>query len=276
MAPPRFHNQRKRLASIEAREAAGESLWTEDFPEPLRVKILKLIGRLDLWNDYRARARDLICEDEGVLHLVSSAFSADYDYSQYVMSGPSAMIPTAIEAWHYAAVELVEEGDPEPDHVVDFTRQFNALLRDYRVSYELIDGEMIPFSSRELHTAVVEPALRLLAKPGWEQVESAYHDALGEIARDQPENAITDAGTALQEALVLLGCTGNALGPLIVSAKRQGIVAAHDVALANWVSADRSNMGDAHNARAARLEDAWLTVHVVGALLLRLSLETQR
>jgi hypothetical protein len=37
-----------------------------------------------------------------------------------------------------------------------------------------------------------------------------------------------------------------------------------------WVSADRSNKGDSHRAEAAGNEDAWFTVHVVGALIVRL------
>lgn len=76
----------------------------------------------------------------------------------------------------------------------------------------------------------------------------------------------------------MLGADGNALGPLIASAQRKGIILGHDQALletvaraASWVSADRSQVGDAHSVSAATREDAWLTVHIVGAVLLRLS-----
>ena len=59
---------------------------------------------------------------------------------------------------------------------------------------------------------MVGPTLRLLAgRPGWEAVETAYQKALEEISDGEADDAITDAGTALQEALVLLGCEGNAL-----------------------------------------------------------------
>lgn len=37
------------------------------------------------------------------------------------------------------------------------------------------------------------------------------------------------------------------------------------------MSADRSQTGDAHHASDANLDDAWLIVHVAGALILRLS-----
>lgn len=72
--------------------------------------------------------------------------------------------------------------------------------------------------------------------------------------------------------LTLLGCEGNALGPLIASAQKKGVLTGYDVKLvAEWVSADRSEKGDAHKAASVSREDAWFTVHVVGALLLRLS-----
>jgi hypothetical protein len=142
---------------------------------------------------------------------------------------------------------------------------------------------MVAFSSRELHVEVVEPVLRLIAEPGWEAVEGAYRDALRELAQGKASDAITDAATALQEALVILGATGNALGPLIKSARSGGIIAGHDHALldvvervATWVSADRSVNGDAHTSASSETEDAWLTIHVVGALLLRLSARKSR
>src|SRR5437867_3146024 len=40
--------------------------------------------------------------------------------------------------------------------------------------------------------------------------------------------------------------------------------------IGEWVSADRSARGDAHAVTDADADDAWLAVHVVGALLLRL------
>lgn len=52
--------------------------------------------------------------------------------------------------------------------------------------------------------------------------------ALGEISNGKPGDAITDAGTALQETLTALGCDGNNLGALIKSAKAKGLLAAHD------------------------------------------------
>ena len=153
------------------------------------------------------------------------------------------------------------------------------------MSFEFIEGEMVPMESRELHAEIVAPTLRLLARSDgrWQSVEKAYRASLDELARGKGADAITDAGTALQEALEVIGARGNSLGPLIKSARQKGLLAAHDqpmldalVRLVEWVSADRSQMGDSHHADAAHTDDAWLTVHVVGALILRLSKDVSR
>jgi hypothetical protein len=159
-----------------------------------------------------------------------------------------------------------------------FWNTVNIVLREHRISFELVGDTMVPFASKELHFEIVVPTMRLLSgRIGWEKVESAYQDALGEIADGKPADAITDAGTALQEALVTLACEGNTLGVLAESARSRGLFAPHDTLmtdmlhkLVDWVSADRSEKGDVHQAREPSVEDAWLTVHIVGALILRL------
>ena len=78
---------------------------------------------------------------------------------------------------------------------------------------------------------------------------------------------------------------GTALGPLwlqVVATMEEtwlGIVTPVEIGrmlegiekILQWISADRSQKGDAHTAEVPELDDAWLTVHVVGAVLLRLS-----
>ncbi len=161
-----------------------------------------------------------------------------------------------------------------------FPASLNEALYRERVAYEFIGNHLIARSSEELHTAVVRSSLRLLAgRPDWLSVDTAYRKALDEIAGGSADDAITDVGSALQEALTLLGCKGNSLGPLIRSARDAGILAPHDSTLTEgivkilaWVSADRSELGDGHQgASGATREDAWFTVHVVGALILRLA-----
>lgn len=123
----------------------------------------------------------------------------------------------------------------------------------------------------------VEPALKLLIGSQFAAAHGAYLDALKEISNGKADDAITDAGTALQETLTALGCQGNALGPLIKDAKKNGLLAGHDqnlvdgiIKFMDWASADRSTTGDAHKHSDADVSDAWLMVHIVGALIVRL------
>jgi len=154
-----------------------------------------------------------------------------------------------------------------------YAKLISDILREERAAVDFINQQFVPVRTRELHEEVIRPALTLLGgKPGWEAVEATYRKALNE---SDPGDAITDVGTALQETLELLGFKGSSLGLLISDAKKQGWILGHDAKLlesiTNWVSADRSTVGDAHHASAATDVDAWLTIHVVGALILRLS-----
>lgn len=275
-----LHARRNRLRQLEEREANGESFWTDEFPKPVRVKIQQFIEVFD--SDVIENARTLILFDEGERYLFSPNFNPVPDFVRYLVECPDDMMPTVIEAYAQAAIKGTRgQYPPPPDR---FEAHVNATMREYRIAYELVNGEMVPMASRELHTEVTVPTLRLLAgDPTWERVEAAYQDALAEIASGNAADAVTDAGTALQEALTALGCDGNALGPLIKSAKSKGLLSNHDgpmldaiYKVADWVSADRSNTGDAHNSAKAHIDDAWLIVHVVGALILRLSRSVPR
>lgn len=69
----------------------------------------------------------------------------------------------------------------------------------------------------------------------------------------------------------------------IKSANSKKLLSPHDgplldglTKLLHWVSADRSQNGDSHHLSAVSIEDAWLTVHIVGALILRLSADKPR
>src|SRR4029077_1433218 len=76
-----------------------------------------------------------------------------------------------------------------------FEAFINLVLAEHRISWEMVNGNMVPFESKELHQEVVVPTLRLLSgRHGWEQVEDAYQDALHEIAAGHADDAITDAG----------------------------------------------------------------------------------
>ena len=167
-------------------------------------------------------------------------------------------------------------------------QKFEAAVREAlyaaRISYNLVGVEMVPFKSMEMHTAVVEPTLRLLSgRPDLDAVEDAYQKALREIADGEADDAITDAARAVEEMLKALGCEGNSIGPRLSDARKKGLIAGHDVPLlgqvakaADWVSAERSERGDAHTSPVADREDAWLAVHIAGAFILRMAGGTPR
>jgi hypothetical protein len=155
-----------------------------------------------------------------------------------------------------------------------YVESVQEILYEHLLAYDYIQGEIVERRSQELHEEAVAPTLRLLAgRRKLEHVETAYQKALREIGKD-PADAITDAATALQATLIAVGAKGNSLGALVKNACNRGLLAPYDQKLVadivEWVEADRSNKGDAHNARPATADDAWLAVHVVGALIRRL------
>jgi hypothetical protein len=83
--------------------------------------------------------------------------------------------------------------------------------------------------------------------------------------------------------LVAVGARGNALGNLLADARKRGLLAPYDSklteaidAIGAWVSAERSERGDAHHVREASRDDGWLAVRVAGALILRLAAGRKR
>ena len=277
-----LHRRRKRLEELAKQETAGATFWTGEFDRAARTKVLHAFKDAtgDYLFEYCSRARDLILRDEGLMHLVRQDMNEANDLLNYLLTCSNDMMPTVIEAMMAATRDnsLTRNQWDRRDASSGFGVSVATILREHRVNYDLIDGQMIEFSSREMHEAVTAPMLALLAgRRDLANAERAYQDALEEISKGKPEDAITDAGTALQEALQALGCSGNALGPLIKSAKSAGLLAPHDGPLldavervAHWVSADRSESGDSHGAATATVDDAWFIVHVVGALVLRL------
>jgi hypothetical protein len=273
--------QRKRLEAIAEAEAAGSSFWTTEFAQEVRTKFIHLFS--DASNEHEAYyvvARGLILRDEGKLFLDREDWDARNDLLHYSFKCEDDIFPSVIEAMISACVHpMIMQGYSEVDAARFFERESSRILREHRISYELVNRQMVKLSSRELHKEVVAPAMILLAgRPDLDKVEEAYAKSLKEISGGDPADAITDAGTALQEMLGSLGCTGGSLGPLIKSARSKGLLAPHDGPLLdavdrvmNWVSADRSETGDAHKASSASLDDAWFMVHIVGAIILRLS-----
>lgn len=266
------YSNRKRHRDAAAREAAGESLWVKGFDDRALQRISALWELMEA-KAIRGRGAVWLRRQIGTRMRLYGGWSVgDEDWSGEVLaySGATADIDFLLD--------LFEFGHEAMDSAQEmFEVNLNAILHEHRIAFQMLDGQMVERSSDELNVEVVEPTLRLLVGAKYEKAHDAYLAALKEVTRGDPADAITDAGTALQEALVALGCSGNALGPLLKDAKKRRLLAGHDQTLvdgvskfADWASADRSETGDAHKHSDATRADAWLMIHVVGALIVRL------
>jgi hypothetical protein len=92
------------------------------------------------------------------------------------------MVPTIIEAM-LGGLIAVAESSPfgvRGANPVGFHGRINEILLSTRISFELVDVELIEKESQELHSAVVAPVLRLLSgRAGWGTIENAYQGAFG-------------------------------------------------------------------------------------------------
>lgn len=87
-----LHFQRKRYAERAAREAAGESFWTTQFDEHVRVRILHSFK--DSVNDrlpYEL-ARGLLLRRAGLLWLVDESLDPATDLLNYLLQCPDDMV----------------------------------------------------------------------------------------------------------------------------------------------------------------------------------------
>jgi hypothetical protein len=279
-----LYSERKRLAALVAKEKAGENIWSLDLPSPFREKLIDLVrSYVQLVNPYSASigledwltaARSIILHETGTRSLEYKGSAVD-DFIEHIRKCDSDNFPDVLES--LISAFRFNEYDKAKSAIKNFENDINRLLGSYRIAYSVENGEVVTFNSRELHKEIVIPALRLLTQSGWESVEKAYQDGLKELASGKPDNAITDATTALQEGLRKLGCKGDNFADLLKSAKNT-ILKGYDSkyvegidSLISWASATRANKGDSHKVTTAEKNDAWFVIHVVGVLLLRLS-----
>lgn len=274
-----LYKERKRLRERAEAEAGGKSFWTSAFDEKVRHKLLYATqdAAQREMQVISEMARRIILTGEGLPWLIDSSLEPHEDFGAYYFKCPDDDFPMVVEGIYRSMWDWLNAQGYYGVDVRGWEERVRKILEEDRIAFDFAGGEMVPFESKELHEAIMAPALTLLRDPGFASAQTAYQHALEEVTKGKPGDAITDAGTALQELLVALGCDGNSLGPLIKSAKAKGLLGPHDATLTraiedtmSWVSANRSEKGDAHKADAASNEDAWLMIHVVGALMVRL------
>ncbi|MFJ4229901.1 hypothetical protein ACIPYV_20230 [Paenarthrobacter nicotinovorans] len=266
--------ERKRLKALEVAEAAGQSFWTEDIPVEARTKVAYAIDACsglvyDFNYDLHAVITRRVCVDLGI-----NMQTVDFDALSKMKDAGRFL--SFVEATHLAL-----EDSRRPDLAPAFAQEVNKVFNAHRVAYKLVDegSQIIELDSLELHNAVVEPVIKLLyGEARLDRAQEAYMAALKQISHHDAANAITDAGTALQETFNALGVPGKVLGEQIKAVRSTGQLAGRDapmlesvVKAMEWVASERNQNGDGHKVTNATLDDAWLIVHVVGALIVRLA-----
>ena len=129
-----------------------------------------------------------------------------------------------------------------------------------------------------MHGSVVEPTLSLLSgRKKFAAAERKFFDALKSLQESRFDDAITDTYSALEETLDAVGCKGNTLSRKFQHATTLGIVTAYDKRIVDWLCADRVEKGDMHSGGSkTRRADAWLAVHIAGAVILCIAEEEGR
>ena len=167
------------------------TVWTASFSDRVRTRIIHALRRT-VGNTVRVpmaavlgEARQAILEQEGEFWLSASTMDPGDDFFDYLRSCDDDMFPTVVES----LVSALEKADRAENEMWPqgwpgtFTRDVNEFLAQERVGWEVTDGRMVEIHSKELHTSVVEPALRLLHQSGFERADRQYRDALEEISQ---------------------------------------------------------------------------------------------
>jgi hypothetical protein len=158
-------------------------------------------------------------------------------------------------------------------------RDLNEVFDRHRFAYRIADGEIRPIASPLLDAEVVGPALLVVSRQGWEQVERSYREAILHQRRSgEWHEALTAAAAAVEAALKAAGYGGATLGDLARSFRNSPVATGYSPAIAEHLSellgqlmAWRSHSGSAHG-KAPGSEDppqelVALAVHWAGSFI---------
>lgn len=160
----------------------------------------------------------------------------------------------------------------------------NAAFVRHRFGYQLSGGQVRRVGSPAMDQSVVGPALIATSRPGWEEVDRSFREALHHQRGGAAERgaAITDAHAALEAALKAVGLKGDTLATLAKSLRNsniglsqlEGVPEALDKLLKRS-QALRDSLSDAHG-RSPGTEEAPpevvdLAIHWTGAYIVYLA-----
>lgn len=283
--PYPLREHRRRMAEL---EAAGQDLWVEALDQPTRNKLAAATrdairdrsSNCDIDSLVKGVAQEL-CDKSGMVTLPQSfvnrygGFSLDSFLENIRNINCSVeMIFGLIELFWRCEATYSGIGFRRSESQDRYSTAINGVLEDHRVKYLFVNGNFLPRDGSLVDTEVVVPAFHfLIGDERYADAEEAYTRALKAIGDNRPHDAISHAYTALQTLLQALGCgrREDSLLKQLRSAVSSGILAQHDQALEGWLTSDRGNRSSSHPTSAPPTrQDAWLAVHVVGALMLRL------
>jgi len=109
----------------------------------------------------------------------------------------------------------------------DIARRVNRLFLRYRFGYTLdANANVRRVGSPALDETIVAPALFALQRPGWEQADRSFRQAIHHQrgGPDERDDALTAATAALEAALKAAGLDGDRLSSLAKSLRNSGLV----------------------------------------------------
>ena len=282
--------QRELRRATAEREAAGDELWTE-WPDLATRNKLAACIRDWLWDDMHGGGVETLLsaitqEVSDAAGVVSRAAETPELFGRQSVDDfvdsirqpdqyPAVIFGLIEGLWRWRTVIDEEFIARSPRSRQLFQDRIAEILEDHRIGFVFVDGNFLPRSGSIADREILVPTVEFLTgDPTFADADAMYREALTAIQQRQPDEAITKACTALQSMLTALNCGdgSDTLSRQVAHAIGRGLLAKHDKPLEGWLTADRGNFGSAHpgDGTAAR-EDAWLTVHVVGAIILRLS-----
>lgn len=276
-----YFSERQRQKDLAEKEAKGQSFWSTELNLNTRNKIIYALNNLSYRPEIiKNRIRYKLMSNYGVACLHDSDLTGHIDYDQTVQKGEIARVLDLIEATYFELYEasLMHIGEAVNGAQLKYETAINDIFLLDRNSYTFREGQIHQFSEQFSYEEILFPAINLLnLKSEYVEVNIKYKEALEEISRNKPADAITDAGTALQIYLEIKGFPGKVLGDQIKALKISKTLSGLDMKLLDvlvqcveWISGVRNQKSDAHPGQKGELEDAWLVLRILGSLILRL------
>jgi hypothetical protein len=202
-----------------------------------------------------------------------------------------AKVPDVLDAVEIVADEAsrtwtftIENGSKTLAADAEVESRINAAFVRHRFGYSLTNGQIRRIGSPAMDEAVVGPALIATGRPGWEQADRSYRDALHHRRGGPAERgaAITDAHAALEAAMKAAGLKGDTLANLAKGLRNSGFVLPQlegvpDILdkLLKRSQSIRDSLGDAHGrspgTEEVPAEVVDLAIHWTGAFIVYLA-----